>query len=81
MIAVVQIVRGDWNLFSYTLEEIANSEHAALQILDFDILRNQDRIDTMEDVLKAHFGDIYETKEAQSQIARIISRMFDEIVH
>ena len=81
MIAVVQMVRGDWNLFSYTLEEIANSEHAALQILDFDILRNQDRIDAMEDVLKAHFGDMYEKKEAQSQIARIISRMFDEIVH
>ena len=81
MMTAVQLDQGDYDLFSYTLEEIANSEHAALQILDFDILRNQDRIDTMEDVLKAHFGDMYEEKEAQSQIVRIISRMFDEIVY
>ena len=81
MMAAVQLDQGDYDLFSYTLEEIANSEHAALQILDFNILRNQKKIDAMEDVLAAHFGDMYEKKEAQSQIVRIISRMFDEIVH
>lgn len=81
MIAAVQLDRGDYDLFSYSLEEIGQSEHAALQILDFDILRNQERIDDMEDVLEAHFGDIYQEKESQSHIVRIISRMFDEIVY
>ena len=81
MIAAVQLDRGDYDLFSYSLEEIAKSEYAALQLVDFDILGNQDRIDAMEDVLQAHFGYMYEEKEAQSHIVHIISRMFDEIVH
>ena len=81
MIVLVQIVRGDYDLFSYTLEEIVQSEHAVLQLLDFDILRHQERIDAMEDVCKSYFGESYREKEEQSQIVRIISRMFDEIVH
>jgi hypothetical protein len=63
------------------LDEIVQSEHAILQLLDFDILRHQERIDAMEDVCKSYFGESYREKEEQSQIVRIISRMFDEIVH
>jgi hypothetical protein len=81
MIAVVQIVRGDWNLFSYTSEEIVKSEYAVLQLLNFDVLRNQERIDAVEDVFEAYYGESYKEKEVQGQIVRIISRMFDEIVH
>lgn len=81
MIAVVQLVRGDYDLFSYTPEEIVKSEYAVLQLLDFDVLRQQERIDAMENVCESYFGESYKEKEEQGQIVRIISRMFDEIVH
>jgi hypothetical protein len=81
MIAVVQLDRGDYDLFAYTSEEIAKSEYAVLQLLNFDVLRNQERIDAVEDVFEAYYGESYKEKEVQGQIVRIISRMFDEIVH
>ena len=81
MIAAVQIDRGDYDLFSYSLEDIVKSEYAVLQLLNFDILRNQQRIDEMQDLLQTYFGDMYERKETQMQIVRIISRMFDQIIH
>jgi hypothetical protein len=81
MIAVVQIVRGDWNFFSYTSEEIVESEYAVLQLLNFDVLRNQERIDAMEEEFEAYFGESYKDKEVQGQSVRIFSRLFDEIVH
>jgi hypothetical protein len=79
MIDAVHNDRGDRNLLQYRLRDLQDTEHALLQLLDFDILREQDKIDSMEEIIRAQFADTYESKEAQSQILRIIFLMFDEV--
>ena len=79
MIHAVHQGRGDDSLFEYSVREVCDTEHAALQLLDFDILQNQDKIDKMEKTIRAHFGEAYESKEAQSQIVRSVSSMFQEV--
>ena len=79
MIDAVHQERGDDSLFEYSLREVCDTEHAVLQLLDFNILQNQRQIDKMEKTIRAHFGEAYESKEAQSQIVRIVCSMFQEV--
>jgi len=79
MIAQVQLYQEDYDFFGYNLEDIHATENAVLHLLDFDVLKHQEWIDATEDELEAHFGDMYQKKEAQSEIVRFISRMFDEM--
>jgi hypothetical protein len=71
--------RGEDSVFDYNFQDLRDTEHALLQLLDFDILREQDTIDGMEKIIRAQFADAYESNEAQSQILRIILLMFDEV--
>ena len=68
--------RGDQHLMEYKLQDLRDTEHALLQLLDFDILHDQDKIDKMEETIRAHFGAAYESQEAQAQIVRIVYKMF-----
>ena len=79
MIDAVHNERGERNLLQYRLADLQDTEHALLQLLDFDILREQDKIDGMEEIIRAQFADAYESSDAQSQILRIIFLMFDEV--
>jgi len=79
MIAHVQLCQGNYRFFGYNIEDIHATENAVLHLLDFDVLKHQEWIDATEDELKAHFGDMYQKKEAQSEIVRFISRTFEEM--
>jgi hypothetical protein len=76
MIDAVHKGRGDDSLVEYSLHDLRDTEHAVLQLLDFDILKNQETIDVMEKTIRAQFGEAYESAEAQGQIVRIVCRMF-----
>ena len=71
--------RGDQHLLEYKLQDLRHTEDAMLQLLDFDILKNQRQIDKMEDTIRAHFGEAYESQQAQAQIVHIVFQMFREV--
>jgi hypothetical protein len=78
MIVAVHQERGDENL-EYHLQDLRDTEDALLQLLDFDILKSQDAMDKMEEMLRAQFGEAYESPEAQAQIVSILCKMFEEV--
>ena len=52
----------------FTLEDVRHAEHAVLQMIGFDILKNQDNIDRIEDILRDHlqnFEDMYVSSDAK----------------
>jgi len=51
----------------FTLEDVVHAEHALLQLIGFDVLKNQDNIDRIEDILRDHlnFDDMYVSADAQ----------------
>ena len=71
--------RGDQHLLEYKLQDLRHTEDAMLQLLDFDILKNQEQIDRMEEIIRAQFGEAYESHEAQAQIVHIVFLMFQEV--
>jgi hypothetical protein len=71
--------RGDQHLLEYKLQDLRDTEDAMLQLLDFDILKNQDQIDNMEKIIRELFGDEYESQQAQEQIVHIVFQMFREV--
>jgi hypothetical protein len=66
-------------VYTYTLRELCQAEDAVLQLLDWDILRSQDNIDGMEDILEAHFTDTYSSAKVQSQVVLLLFHMFNDI--
>lgn len=79
MIDAVFKDRGDDDLLEYNLQELRDSENMLLHLLDFDILRQQDKIDVMETKIRAEYGDEYDSSQAQSEIVRIIYSMFNPV--
>lgn len=71
--------RGDQHLLQYKLQDLRDTEDAMLQLLDFDLLKNQDQIDSMEKIIREQFAEAYESQEAQSQMVRIVFLMFQEV--
>ena len=71
--------RGDQHLMEYKLQDLRDTEDALLQVLDFDILQNQEKIDKMEETIRAHFGAAYESQEAQAHIVPIVYQMFLQV--
>jgi hypothetical protein len=45
-------------------------------LLDFDIYKQQDKLDQMEELIRAQYGDAYDSSESQIQILRIIYGMY-----
>ncbi len=78
MIVAVHQERGDENL-EYHLQDLRDTEHALLQLIDFDILKNQDSIDKMEEVLRVQLGAAFGSADAETQTVRILCRMFEEV--
>lgn len=81
MIHAVEHNRADRTgaVYTYTLRELCQAEDAVLQLIDWDILRSQDKIDGMEDILEAHFTDSYSSAKVQSEVVLLIFRMFNDI--
>jgi hypothetical protein len=79
LMAAVHRERGDDGLFYYRLQDLRDTENAMLHLLDFDLLRNQQRIDSMEKIIRAQFAEDYGSKETQRQILRMMFLIFDEV--
>jgi hypothetical protein len=81
MIHAVEHARADRTgaVYTYTLRELCQAEDAVLQLLDWDILRNQEKIDGMEDILKAHFEDSYDSAKVQGEVVLLLFNMFNDI--
>ena len=79
MIHAVEHRRADCSGTVYTLRELCQAEHDVLQLLDWDLLVNQDKIDGMEDILEAHFEACYSSAKVQSEVVLLIFRMFNDI--
>jgi hypothetical protein len=78
MIVAVHQERGDEELV-YSLHDLRDTESVLLQLIDFDILKQQDSIDKMEDMLRTQFGEAFESEQAQAQIVGIIFKMFQQV--
>ena len=61
------------------MQDLRDTEYVLLQLLDFDILKNQEQIDSMEQIIRAQFGAAYESQQAQTQIVLIVFLMFQEV--
>jgi len=70
-IVALHVDRGDRHVH-YTLQDLRDAEDALLQLLDFDIYKQQDKIDQMEEYIRAQYGDAYDSSESQRQICEII---------
>jgi len=82
---VLRIIQGVQQARNYqvhfTLEDVLNAEHIVLQLIDCDILKNQENIDTIEDILRAHlhnFEDMYVTADAP--VVRSLFCIFYDVV-
>ena len=65
----------------FTFEDVLNAEHVLLQLIDFDVLKNQDSIDKIEDILRAHldnFEDMHVSVDAQ--VVRSLFCVFHDVV-
>ena len=65
----------------FTFEDVLNAEHVLLQLIDFEILKNQENIDQIEDILRAHlnnFEDMYVSADAQ--VVRSLFCIFYDVV-
>jgi len=69
MMRIIQGVQKARNYrFHFTWEDVLHAEHVLLQLIGFDLLKNQDSIDRIEDILGAHlknFDDMYVSADAQ----------------
>ena len=70
---------GAGDVYTYTLRELCQAEDAVLQLLDWDLLANQKKIDGMEDMLEAHFKDSYSSAKVQGEVVLLMFRMFNEV--
>ena len=58
-----------------TLEDVVHAEHVLLQLIGFDVLKQQENIDRIEDILGAYlkdFDDMYVSADAQ-----VVRSLFD----
>jgi hypothetical protein len=74
-IVALHVDRGDRHVH-YTLQDLRDTEDALLQLLDFDIYKQQDKIDKMEELIRAQYGDAYDSSESQRHILRIFYDMY-----
>jgi hypothetical protein len=77
VIREVHTHRGDMQ--KYTYKELLDTEHAVVQLLDFDFLRSQEKIDNMENIIRVTYKDDYDSKNAQREILRIIFDLFNTV--
>jgi hypothetical protein len=69
--------------FQCTMQDVVDTEHAILQLLDFDILKHQENVDAIEDILREHFEDfkrIHECVNAQTEVARSLYHTFHDVM-
>lgn len=78
-------MQAQMNLSSFhcTVQEIADAEHAVVQLLDFDILKHQENVDSIEDILRQKFED-YEHIEncvsTQKEVAFALCHTFHDVM-
>jgi hypothetical protein len=68
---MLRIIQGVQQVRNYrvhiTLEDVVHAEHVLLQLIGFDVLKHQESIDRIEDILGAHlknFDDMYVSADA-----------------
>ena len=69
--------------FQCTMQDVVDTEHAILQLLDFDILKHQENVDAIEDILREHLEDfkrIEECVNAQTEVARSLYHTFHDVM-
>ena len=65
----------------FTFEDVLNTEHILLQLIDCDVLKNQENVDRIEDILSAHlnnFEEVYVT--ADQHVVRSLFCIFYDVV-
>jgi hypothetical protein len=75
IIVALHVDRDDRHMH-YTLQDLRHAEDALLQLLDFDVYKQQEKIDRMEELIRSQYGDAYDSSESQMQIVRIIYAMY-----
>ena len=66
--------------FHFTCQDVLHAEHLLLQLIGFDVLKHQDNIDKIEDILGAHlknFDDMYVSADAQ--VVRSLFCIFHDV--
>jgi len=66
--------------FHFTCQDVLHTEHLLLQLIGFDVLKHQDNIDKIEDILGAHlknFDDMYVSADAQ--VVRSLFCIFHDV--
>jgi len=85
LVIVIAVVQAQMNLSSFhcTVQEIVDAEHAVVQLLDFDILKHQENVDSIEDILRQKFED-YEHIEncvsTQKEVAFALYHTFHDVM-
>ena len=76
---MLRIIQGVQQVRNYrvhiTLEDVVHAEHVLLQLIGFDVLKHQESIDRIEDILGAHlknFDDMYVSADAP-----VVRSLFD----
>jgi hypothetical protein len=79
LIAAVHRDRGDDGVFYYKPQDLRDTENAMLHLIDFEILRNQAKIDSMEKIIRTQFAEDFDSKETQKKIARQMCMIFEQV--
>ena len=79
MIDAVERDRADYTMGTYTLRELCQAEDAVLQLIDWDILAKQKKIDGMEKILEAHFKDSYSSAKVQREVVLLLFGVFNGV--
>jgi len=65
----------------FTFEDVVHAEHVLLQLIDFDVLKHQENIDSIEDILRnniKNFQDMHVSVDPQ--VARSLFCVFYDVV-
>jgi hypothetical protein len=62
--------------YACSLADIRKAEYAVLQLLDWDVMRNQDSVDRVEKVLMKRFDSSCDAKYVQMQTLVLMYRAF-----
>jgi hypothetical protein len=82
VIAAVQAAK-NIRSFQCTVQEVVDAEHAVVQLLDFDILKQQENVDAIEDILRQKFEDfehIHDCVNTQTEVARALYQTFHDVM-
>ena len=82
---VIAVMQEKMKIYSFqvTVQEVVDAEHAVVQLLDFDILKHQENVDSIEDILRQKFED-YEHIEncvsTQKELAFALYHTFHDVM-